>query len=106
VAVRLWGLSGDGTDFGDVSDAAKAAASTLELPLCGSAADQAVRDWFDPATDLRSMAQVPLREATGACFGLLVMASEDPYRFYPELGTLYLERIGEIAAAAYLRVNQ
>jgi uncharacterized protein YigA (DUF484 family) len=34
------------------------------------------------------------------------MASEDPHRFYPELGTLYLERIGELAAAALLRVNQ
>jgi hypothetical protein len=33
------------------------------------------------------------------------MASEEPTRFYPELGTLYLERIGEMAAAALLRVT-
>jgi uncharacterized protein YigA (DUF484 family) len=62
--------------------------------------------WFgDAATHLRSMTQVPLRESGGACFGLLVMASEEPHRFYPELGTLYLERIGEMAAAALLRVS-
>jgi hypothetical protein len=33
------------------------------------------------------------------------MASDDPDRFYPELGTLYLERIGEMASAALLRVG-
>jgi uncharacterized protein YigA (DUF484 family) len=50
------------------------------------------------------MAQVPLREPGGACFGLLVMASEEPHRFYPELGTLYLERIADMASVALLRV--
>jgi uncharacterized protein YigA (DUF484 family) len=55
------------------------------------------------ATHLRSMTQIALREAGGLCFGLLVMASEEPHRFYPELGTLYLERIGEMAAAAAAR---
>ena len=31
------------------------------------------------------------------------MASEDAQRFYPEMGTLYLKRLGELAAAALLR---
>jgi len=28
------------------------------------------------------------------------MASEDAQRFYPEMGTLYLKRLGEVTAAA------
>ena len=31
------------------------------------------------------------------------LASEDPQRFYPEMGTLYLRRLGDIAGAALLR---
>jgi uncharacterized protein YigA (DUF484 family) len=50
------------------------------------------------------LALVPLRDASGTCVGLLVMASEEAHRFYPELGTLYLERIGDLASAAFQRV--
>jgi uncharacterized protein YigA (DUF484 family) len=31
---------------------------------------------------------------------LLALASEDPQRFYPEMGTLYLKRLGELVGAA------
>jgi hypothetical protein len=31
------------------------------------------------------------------------MASEDAERFYPEMGTLYLKRIGELVSVAILR---
>jgi len=34
---------------------------------------------------------------------LLALASEDAQRFYPEMGTLYLQRLGEVAAASLLR---
>jgi uncharacterized protein YigA (DUF484 family) len=34
---------------------------------------------------------------------LLAMASEDAQRFYPEMGTLYLKRIGELMSVALLR---
>jgi uncharacterized protein YigA (DUF484 family) len=36
-------------------------------------------------------------------FGLLALASEDAQRFYPEMGTLYLKRLGELVSAALLR---
>ena len=106
VTLRLWGAgSGGGHEFDHVADAARAFASGLERPSCGPAGGQEVTAWFgESATHLRSMAQVPLHDTGGACFGLLVMASEEPHRFYPELGTLYLERIGEMASAALLRV--
>ena len=106
IAVRLWGAGqGSGHEFDAVGDAARAFASSLQRPYCGTVTGQESVAWFgDAATHLRSMTQVPLRESGGVCFGLLVMASEEPHRFYPELGTLYLERIGEMAAAALLRV--
>jgi uncharacterized protein YigA (DUF484 family) len=50
---------------------------------------------------LRSFAYIPLRSEQK--FGLLALASEDPQRFYPEMGTLYLRRLGEIAAAGLMR---
>jgi len=106
VALRLWGeRRGDGNEFEAVADAVKAFASGLQQPYCGPVAGQESLAWFgEPATHLRSMTQIALREPGGACFGLLVMASEEAHRFYPELGTLYLERIGEMASAALLRV--
>ena len=106
VTLRLWAAGqGDGHEFDPVDDAVKAFASSLQRPYCGTASGQESLAWFgDAATHLRSMTQVPLRESGGTCFGLLVLASEEPHRFYPELGTLYLERIGEMASSALLRV--
>lgn len=106
VTLRLWGAGpGDGHEFDGVSDAVKAFATSLQRPYCGTVAGQESLTWFgEAAAHLRSMTQVPLRQSGGACFGLLIMASEEAQRFYPDLGTLYLERIGEMAAAALLRV--
>ena len=36
-------------------------------------------------------------------FGLLALASESAQRFYPEMGTVFLKRIGELASAALWR---
>ena len=107
VSLRLWGEGqGEGNEFEPVSDAVKAFASGLQQPYCGPVAGQEALAWFgESATHLRSMTQIALRQPGGACCGLLVMASEEPHRFYPELGTLYLERIGEMASAALLRVG-
>ena len=106
VTLRLWGAGqGDGPEFDAVADSVKAFAAGLHRPYCGTVNGQQSLAWFgEAAGHLRSMTQVPLRESGGVCFGLLLMASEEPHRFYPELGTLYLERIGEMASAALLRV--
>lgn len=103
VTLRLWG---DGHESEPVSDAVKAFASGLHRPYCGAVSGQESLAWFgESAAHLRSMTQIALRQPDGTCCGLLVMASEEAHRFYPELGTLYLERIGEMAAAALLRVT-
>jgi uncharacterized protein YigA (DUF484 family) len=111
VAVRLWGIAGGEADtaeeFLPVSDTIKHVASSIQHPYCGAADDQEAVLWFGERTPpIRSLAQIPLREQGfgGACFGLLVLASEDAHRFYPDMGTLYLSRIGDLAAAALLRV--
>ena len=108
VGLRLWGLPGDDSrEFIVVDEVQKAQAAALAGPACGPVDAQPALAWFGAdAASLRSVAQLPLREAEGACFGLLVLASEDPLRFYPQLGTLYLQRIAELAAATLLRVNR
>lgn len=111
VAVRLWGIAAGeaetAEEFQPVSDTVKHVTGSLLQPYCGPANDQEAVLWFgERNTPIRTLAQIPLRERGfgGACFGLLVLASEDPYRFYPDMGTLYLSRIGDLAAAALLRV--
>jgi uncharacterized protein YigA (DUF484 family) len=37
---------------------------------------------------------------TQRTMGLLVMGSEDPQRFYPEMGTVYLMRLSELVSAS------
>jgi uncharacterized protein YigA (DUF484 family) len=107
VAIRIWGIGrGDGVEFAPVDDGIKAFISFAKAPYCGSAAgQQAVASLGEAGSHVRSVAQIPLREGeTGACIGMLLLASEEAQRFYPEMGTLYLEQIGDIAGAALLRV--
>jgi hypothetical protein len=104
VALRLWApRSAPGfPEFAPVSEAVKNFAAGLAHPYCGphSAVDSG-EIFGESAPRLRSFSYVPLRD--GEPFGLLALASEDPKRFYPEMGTLYLTRLGEIIGAALLR---
>ena len=51
---------------------------------------------------MKSFALVPLVR-DGVTFGVVALASEDPQRFYPEMGTLHLARIGELVSHAVWR---
>lgn len=74
----------------------------LPGPRCGQQAVHEIPQWFGESGErLRSFAYIPLR--SDQAFGLLVLASEDPERFYPEMGTLYLRRIADLVGAALLR---
>ena len=55
----------------------------------------------EAAPQLKSFSVVGL--GSEETFGVLALASEDAQRFYPEMGTVYLKRIGGLAAAALLR---
>jgi uncharacterized protein YigA (DUF484 family) len=101
VALRIWGKPVPaGFDAGAaVNQAQMSHAATLGGPQCGSAAGHPCASWFGEAAEhVRSMAVVPLGDASA--FGLLALGSEDPQRFFPDMGTLYLRRIGELCAAA------
>jgi len=100
VALRVWGKSvpADFEEAGAVADAQRRQAETLGAPQCGPAAGNPFLAWFGEAGEhVRSLALVPLGQTTA--FGLLALGSEDAKRFFPEMGTLYLRRIGELCAA-------
>lgn len=101
VALRAWGKGlPEGTvEATDVSAALREQIEGMSAPQCGPAVGSPFAAWFDGAQEhVRSLALVPLGQTRA--FGLLALGSEDPQRFFAEMGTLYLRRIGEIAAAA------
>jgi uncharacterized protein YigA (DUF484 family) len=101
VALRLWGQSLlDGTLEGaPVSDEQRAVVDTMGGPKCGPSDASIFLPWFRESADhVRSIALIPL--GSTKAFGLLALGSEDAQRFYPEMGTLYLRRVGDLAAAA------
>lgn len=103
VALRIWhpAATGDAEEF-SATEATQAFAAGLLHPHCGPLAMADTAAFFGEAAPLlKSWAYVPLRGRD--TFGLLALASEDAQRFYPEMGTLYLTRIGEVAAACLLR---
>jgi uncharacterized protein YigA (DUF484 family) len=101
--LRLWRGIGDLPEFGAVSDGLRGFAAGLEAPFCGPNANFEAAGWFGDATPhVRSVAFIALRELDET-FGMLALAAEDGLRFYPEMGTLYLKRIGEMVSAALLR---
>ena len=97
VAMRVWGkaVPADFDEAQSVSEVQRQHAATMGAPQCGPAQGNAFAPWF--GEHIRSLALVPLGDT--AVFGVLAMASEDAKRFYPEMGTLYLRRIGELCAA-------
>lgn len=100
VALRVWGRAAP-ADFPEaeaVSEIQRQQAEAMAAPLCAAAAASPFVPWFrDAAEHVRSLALVPLGQAR--VFGMLALGSEDPQRFFPEMGTLYLRRIGELCAA-------
>ena len=110
VAIRLWADAKSDIDaslpeFSAVAADFRSWVEGLNRPYCGHRPGLDMQDWFSNATDgglvLKSFALIPLRgERT---FGLLVLASEDEQRFYPEMGTLFLQRMSDVLSAALSR---
>jgi len=104
VALRVWRANShaDLPEFKPVSDASREFAASLANPHCSAHAMVDTAGLFGEASaHLRSFSYVPLRDSE--TFGLLALASEDPQRFYPEMGTLYLKRLGDLVGAAVAR---
>lgn len=104
VALRLWDLAGEEpsrhAEFSPTDPATIDFAGDLKHPYCGPSTGIAAMAWL--GSGVRSLALVPLKRGDET-FGLLALGSEEAHRFYPEMGTLFLTRIGDIATAALLR---
>lgn len=69
-------------------------------PACTHHAVHETLEWFGEAgAHLQSFAYLPLRNGDQS-IGLLILASEDAHRFYPEMGTVFLQRIAETVSGA------
>jgi uncharacterized protein YigA (DUF484 family) len=107
-ALRIWSAErevprgGESAEFLPVGEPLKRYAESLSQPFCGPSGDAEAAAWFgESASHVRSVAHMALRDRE--CFGMLALGSEDVLRFYPEMGTLYLKRMGDLASAALLR---
>ncbi len=107
-AIKLWGAApayaSQPWAQGASADA-QAFAVSLTRPYCGNNPGLEAVQWLGDPSAAASIALLPLRASEGArAFGLLVLASGDSLRFHASMGTDFLERIAELAAAALTRL--
>lgn len=107
VAVRLWSLPAgerdDLPEFAEVSQELQVFAETLTHPYRGSTSGFETSTWFGEAsTSIRSQALIALRSG-GGTIGMIALGAYDIERFYAGMGTIYLERLGDMASAAISR---
>lgn len=106
--LRVWSVAPEFSTLAaarDVGADVKTFASSLAAPYCGVNAGFEAVQWVAEPASVMSMALVPLRDARlSEAFGLLVLASPDPTRYSADMGTEFLSRIGELAAAALARL--
>jgi uncharacterized protein YigA (DUF484 family) len=104
VTIRLWSEWDHPPlpEFAASSQEVKVFAESLKQPYCSHKAMFETAGWFgETGAVLESFAYVTLR--TDRVFGLLALASENAQRFYPEMGTLYLKRLGELTSTSLVR---
>ncbi|HEX4985238.1 MAG TPA: DUF484 family protein [Burkholderiales bacterium] len=105
VAIRLWSEWDHPPlpEFASCGQEARVFAESLTQPYCSHKPMFESAQWFGESGDLlKSFAYIALR-IENRTFGVLVLASEDAQRFYPEMGTLYLKRLGELVSTALAR---
>jgi len=106
--IRVWGAADAYATLpfaATVSADVKSLAGSLTMPYCGVNSGFEAVQWLDDAGSAASIAMIPLRHGTGVeAFGMLVLASPDPTRYTADMGTEFLQRIGELASAALSRL--
>lgn len=109
VAIRVWGVApqwGSQPFAQGVSDDVRVFAASLTQPYCGVNPGLEATSWLEHPEQALSLALVPLRESgKPRAFGLLVLAAPDIERFKEGMATDFLERLGELASAALLRLR-
>lgn len=105
VAVRFWDVvppDAPTPEFQAVSAEVMQFVDAMKTPYCGSHPVYETNLWFgEHAPHLKSYALVPLK--SGRTFGMLLMASENAERFYADMGTMFLTRIGDVLAHCLAR---
>ncbi len=93
VAMHLWQITPPDMELLVFSD-------THDKPFCLPQAVHDTASWFgESAQLLHSFAYLPLHAGIVSA-GMLVKASEEKQRFYPGMGTVFLQRISEAVASA------
>ena len=96
VALKLWAITNHAHEvFSEADEKAQAWLETLLEPYCGSQPDKSVLSLID--SEAKSYAVAPLKNPQ--IIGVIVMASDNEKRFYPGMGTMFIERIGELISA-------
>ncbi len=113
VALKIWGVApiyAREAFAQGASDNAKTLATSLIEPYCGPHTGFEVVDWVTDSSSVQSVALIPLRAlhaAPGdAAIGLLVLASADAERFQIDMGTEFLQHLGELSSAALSRLGE
>ena len=105
VALRVWGLDLPAEGVGaPVDEEVHTYANNLVTPYCGNDTALTPVSWLHakPA----SLAILPLRSAVGQpAFGLLVLGSDDPERFAPDMGVAFLQTVSILASSALSRLK-
>lgn len=105
VALRVWGLDLPEEGVGaPVGEEVHTYANSLVNPYCGNDTSLTPASWLHakPA----SLAILPLRSAVGQpAFGLLVLASDDPERFGPDMGVAFLQTVCILASSTLSRLK-
>jgi uncharacterized protein YigA (DUF484 family) len=105
VGLRLWRLEGvQPTGYGEpVSEDMRSFADSLKTPYCGTDTEFEAAGWLNAKP--KSLALIPLRPSPDEpSVGLLVLGSDDPERFTPDMATTFLDTVGSLASAALRRL--
>ncbi len=86
--------------FDEVDENSRNWAEALIEPYCGKLPNE---DLVSIKTNDNAKSYAMTALEIGNPVGLLVMASDDEKRFYPEMGTVFVKRIGELTSAALTR---
>lgn len=109
VAIRVWDVAPEFATEAftqGASEDVQAFASSLTRPYCGANPGLEAAQWLDDPASAASLALIPLRAGMAPqAFGLLVLASSDTQRFASDMGTDFLESIGELTSAALSRLR-
>ncbi|MCV0438233.1 MAG: DUF484 family protein [Hydrogenophaga sp.] len=109
VAIRVWDVAPEFATEAftqGASEDVQAFASSLTRPYCGANPGLEAAQWLDDPSSAASLALIPLRAGMAPqAFGLLVLASSDTQRFASDMGTDFLESIGELTSAALSRLR-